>query len=62
MRKFFVVVLIGLMVWVVGCDMAKDAATTTEDGSKGATGIAEKMSQGTVGATNEDTGETGSGE
>ena len=57
MRILIVVVFVGILVLMVGCDLAGDTATTTEDGSKGAVGLAEKMSEGTLGAADEDTGE-----
>jgi hypothetical protein len=40
------------------CDLGKDAATTTEGGAESAAGIADKMSQGTVGGADEDSGES----
>jgi hypothetical protein len=45
------------LLLAISCDMAKDTADTTEGGGEGAVGIAEKMSQGTLGDTEEDLGE-----
>jgi hypothetical protein len=36
-----------------GCNLGKEAAETTEDGSAGAVSVAEKMSDGTVGDAEE---------
>jgi hypothetical protein len=58
MRLLLIAIAALWAMLAMGCDMAKDTATTTEEGGAGATGIAEKMSQGTVGDANEDSGES----
>lgn len=57
MYRLLIALMLGIVLFVFGCDMAKDTADTTDDGSGKAVGIAEKMSQGTVGDTDENTGE-----
>jgi predicted small secreted protein len=56
--KWFIVIVISvLLLLLAGCNTAKDTAKTGEAGGKNAVGVAEKMKGGTVGATDEDTGE-----
>ena len=57
MRYLLIALYAAATLLLAGCDMAKDTTDTTEEGGAGAVGIAEKMSQGTVGDVDEDTGE-----
>jgi hypothetical protein len=59
MRYLIVVLFAGVLI-LAGCDTAKDSAKATEKGSKGAVGIAEKMSQGTVGGADENSSDDSS--
>jgi hypothetical protein len=60
--KWIIIVLGLVLVLCLGCNMVKDTAKTGEKGGQGAAGIAEKMKGGTVGDTNEDTGESSAGD
>lgn len=57
MRCLFVVLLL-LLIGSVSCDLATDTKDEAVSTSEGAVGIAEKMSGGTVGDTDENTGES----
>jgi hypothetical protein len=62
MKQVIVIAFGVLLALLVGCNVAKDTATTTEKGGKDAAGLAGKMKGGTVGDVNEDTGDSASGE
>jgi hypothetical protein len=56
--KWIIAIVISiLLMLLIGCNTAKDTAKTGEAGGKNAVGVAEKMKGGTVGNTDEDTGE-----
>lgn len=57
MKWLFMIVISVLLVMLMGCNTAKDTAKTSEAGGKNAVGVAEKMKGGTVGNTDEETGE-----
>ena len=57
MKWIIGIVISLLLVLLIGCNLAKDTAKTSEAGGQNAVGVAEKMKGGTVGDTNEDTGE-----
>ena len=56
--RLLTVLVLATVLLLFGCNTAKDTAQTTEQGGQGAVGIAEKMSGGTVGDTDVDTGES----
>lgn len=60
MKWLFTIVISVLLALLIGCNTAKDTAKTSESGGKNAVGVAEKMKGGTVGNTDEDTGEKAS--
>jgi len=55
--KYFLLALLLLVLAAGGCNVAKDTKDEAVSSGEGAVGIAEKMSGGTVGDVNEDTGE-----
>jgi hypothetical protein len=60
MRTILAGTLLALLFALAGCNVAKDTADTTEKGGQGAVGLAEKMSGGTVGDADADSGESSS--
>ena len=61
MRAIFLILVFVLLGQLLGCNEAKDTADTTEKGGANAVGVADKMSGGTVGETDMDTGESAEG-
>jgi len=57
MRRLIVIALSICVLLLMGCNVAKDTAKRTKESGKSAVGIAEKMKGGTVGNTNDDTGD-----
>jgi hypothetical protein len=55
--KYWIAIGIVLLLTLGACKTAKDTANEANQGSKKAVGVAEKMKGGTVGSTDEDTGE-----
>jgi hypothetical protein len=55
--RYFLLALLLLLLAVGGCNVARDTKDEAVSSGEGAVGIAEKMSGGTVGEVNEDTGE-----
>jgi hypothetical protein len=45
----FALLVLTLLLFGTGCDLAKDTADTAQQDGQGAAGIADKMSKGTVG-------------
>lgn len=60
--RYLIALLIALLVAIAGCDAAKETADETAEAGVGATGIAEKMSGGTVGDADMDSGESAESE
>ena len=60
--RLLIALLITLLVSIVGCDLAGETADEATDAGVGAAGIAEKMSGGTVGDADMDTGESADAE
>jgi hypothetical protein len=56
--NWLIALIAGLLLLAASCDLAKDTADETEATGQGAVGIAEKMSGGTVGDADMDTGES----
>jgi len=60
--RLLIALLIALLLSIAGCDLAKDTADEATDTGAGAAGIAEKMSAGTVGDADMDSGESAEAE
>jgi hypothetical protein len=59
---FRTALMLGAMAFALSaCDLAKDTADTSQGGAQGAGGIAEKMSDGTTGGLDLETGEAAAG-
>ena len=56
--KYWIVIALCLVLGLAACNVAKDTGKTTKQGGQNATGLAEKMKGGTVGSTDEETGES----
>jgi hypothetical protein len=53
--------MLGILLALASCDLAKDTSATSQGGAQGAAGIADKMSAGTAGDADPETGDTGDG-
>ncbi len=58
MRHLIALVTVLALLQIAGCNEAADTAETTERGGANAVGVAEKMSGGTVGDADADSGES----
>jgi hypothetical protein len=62
MRVFAAILALTVLLCLGACNLAKNTADTAEKGGQSATGLAEKMSGGTVGETDMDSGESSGGD
>jgi hypothetical protein len=58
MYRMIVTMILTLLLLVCSCNLVEDTTDTAEGGGEGAVGIAEKMSGGTLGDTDYDSGES----
>ena len=56
--KYWIVIALCMVLGLAACNVAKDTGKTTQQGGQNAAGLAEKMKGGTVGDTDQDTGES----